>query len=173
MTSWRGFSPRLRPRLTSLASSSRSSFRISVRFCSRRHPTVFSRSPCRTTGCAFARPSDRGNRSSGRLTRLEQNPSGGGHEGPHAFDVVVHGTKPLVVFRDREVGYGPVDLPEEVDDRSDVVELHAHRAGLQVDDLEAGRFGCRPQGLDTARWLTGCGPIMKSVSSRLVPAPIC
>ena len=47
---------------------------------------------------------------------------------------------------DGEAGHHPDHLAQEVDDRPDVVELHAQRLRTQVDDLEPGglRIGDRP-----------------------------
>jgi hypothetical protein len=60
-----------------------------------------------------------------------------------------------------------------VDDRRDIVKHHAEYLVAQIVDDQAGGLGSLVARSGLRRWLTGWGPNIKSVSSLLLPAPIC
>src|SRR6516165_7795700 len=77
-----------------------------------------------------------------RVTRpdcLDQEPLGMAHERTLCADLLVQFAQARSVLLGAETWNGPDDHPEEIDDRSDVEDLHAERLCAQILDPKAGR----------------------------------
>ena len=66
-----------------------------------------------------------------------------GDERTVAFDLVVQIVQARAVSLRAEPGHDPDHEPQEVDDRTDVIERHAQARGAQVVDAQARGFSQR------------------------------
>ena len=95
------------------------------------------------------------------------------NEWAFSLDSSVEVLKLVPVTLNCEAGYGPDDFAQEVDDRSDVVKRHAECLVAQIVDDQPGGLSFPSYSFRASPLADGPSPNIKSVSSLLLPAPIC